>query len=428
MISMILTKKIIYTPSKSEEIILGLLSYASAKLWNIGNYEKLHYKELGFEKYPNWYEQKKRLKSEFWYKNLPSQTAQEVLNMLEKSWKSFFKLNETGGVKHPKPPRYKKTNNFKYLNKGFKVDGNALRFSLPKALKAHLKDKYQIEDNYLTLKIKGFSALDLKVKEIEFKPLKNGKYQINITHEVESQKLRVDNEHYLSIDLGISNMMTCYDNQSGKSFIISGKQWLSINRYFDKEIGHYQSISDAQQSAKGIKYPKKSKRVLSLYEKRAGQIHHLLHAATKEIVSYCEAYNISKVIIGNITHIRDDANHGRINNQKLHKFPFAKIYSLLDYKLRLEGIEMIRQNEAYSSQCSPLSREVSKASAKKQNRKKRGLYKDDQSIFNADSVGAYNIMRLYFQKTKREFKGETKFLSNPEKLSFNQASKYLCNA
>ncbi|MEA3422284.1 MAG: transposase, partial [Bacillota bacterium] len=256
---MILTKKIIFKPNETESIVLRLLSFASAKLWNIGNYEKHNYKMLGFEKHPNWYEQKKRLKSEFWYKNLPSQKAQEVLNMLEKSWKSFFKLKETGGVENPNPPKYKKFNNFKYLNNGFKIDGDSLRFSLPKGLKIHLKDKYQIEDNYLTLKIKGFSELDLTVKEIEFKPLKNGNYQINITHEVEAQTKKDDNGHYLSIDLGINNMMTCYDNLSGKSFIISGGEWLSINRYFDKKIGYYQSISDAQQSAKGIKYPKKSK-------------------------------------------------------------------------------------------------------------------------------------------------------------------------
>ncbi len=428
MISLILTKKIDYNPTKTEEVILGLLSFASAKLWNIGNYEKHHYKELGFEEYPNWYDQKKRLKTEFWYKNLPSQTAQEVLNMLEKSWKSFFKLKETGGVKNPNPPRYKKTNNFKYLNNGFKSDGDCIRFSLPKALKIHLKDRYQIEDNYLTLKIKGFSALDLKVKEIEFKPLKYGKYQLNITHEVESQVIRENNDHYLSIDPGVNNMMTCYDNFTGKSFIISGGEWLSINRYFDKTIGHYQSISDAQQSAKGIKYPKKSKRVLSLYEKRAKQIHHLLHSGTKEIVDYCVAHNISKVIMGDITNIRKDNNHGRVKNQTFHKFPYAKIYSLLDYKLKLKGVEFIKQKEAYSSQCSPLTPAVSKKYAQKQNRKKRGLYKDGENIFNADSVGAFNIMRLYFQKNKLIFKGPMVHLSNPEKLSFDQSSKYLCNA
>ncbi len=102
--------------------------------------------------------------------------------MLEKSWKSFFKLKETGGVKNPNPPRYKKINNFKYLNNGFKIDGDFIRLTLSKALKIHLKDRYQIEDNYLTLKIKGLSALDLKVKVIIVKPLKDGRYQLNIAH------------------------------------------------------------------------------------------------------------------------------------------------------------------------------------------------------------------------------------------------------
>ncbi|MEA3423415.1 MAG: transposase, partial [Bacillota bacterium] len=186
-------------------------------------------------------------------------------------------------------------------------------------------------------------------------------------------------------------MMTCYDNLNGKSFIISGGEWLSINRYFDKKIGYYQSISNAQQSAKGIKYPKKSKRVLSLYKKRAKQVSHLLHSATKEIIDYCLSNDISRVITGDITHIREGANHGKVNNQKLHKFPFARIYLLLDYKLVFKGIEFNnKQNEAYSSQCSPLSPSVSKEYAEKQNRKKRGLYKDGKIIFNADSVGAFN--------------------------------------
>ena len=167
---MILSKKYLFKPNKTESIILNSLSFASAKLWNIGNYEKKNYKVLGFEDYPNWYDQKKRFKTEYWYKNLPSQTAQETLNMLEKSWKSFFKLKETGGIENPQPPRFKKYNNFKYLNNGFKVDGDTIRLSLSKALRVYLKDKYQIEDNYLTVKIKGFSGLDLKVKEIEFKP------------------------------------------------------------------------------------------------------------------------------------------------------------------------------------------------------------------------------------------------------------------
>ena len=49
--------------------------------------------------FPDWYYQKKALKDNFWYKNLPSQTAQDVLATLQESWKSFFELNKSKELK-----------------------------------------------------------------------------------------------------------------------------------------------------------------------------------------------------------------------------------------------------------------------------------------------------------------------------------------
>ena len=39
--------------------IIGHMCYAASKLWNVCNYERRRYKELGLEKYPDWYYQKK---------------------------------------------------------------------------------------------------------------------------------------------------------------------------------------------------------------------------------------------------------------------------------------------------------------------------------------------------------------------------------
>ncbi len=41
------------------------MCYAAFKLWNVCNYERLHYKELNLSTYPNWYYQKKVHKQEF---------------------------------------------------------------------------------------------------------------------------------------------------------------------------------------------------------------------------------------------------------------------------------------------------------------------------------------------------------------------------
>ena len=70
--------------------IIGHMCYAASKLWNVCNYERHHYKELGLEKYPDWYYQKKAHKGDLWYKQLPSQTAQETCKQLDKAWKSFM--------------------------------------------------------------------------------------------------------------------------------------------------------------------------------------------------------------------------------------------------------------------------------------------------------------------------------------------------
>ena len=111
---------------------------------------------------------------------------------------------------------------------------------------------------------------------------------------------------------------------------------------------------------------------------------------------------IHTVVIGDIKGIRKEKNQGRKNNQKIHSLPYARIYMQLEYKLKMKGICLIRQEESYSSQCPPQSEEVSHIYAEKRNRKKRGIYIVDTVIYNADAVGAYNILRKYHAVSGKE--------------------------
>lgn len=189
--------------------------------------------------------------------------------------------------------------------------------------------------------------------------------------------------------------------------------YLNTCYYYNKKISHLQSIYDQQQDTK---YLKKSKKVLKLYKKRRDCINDIIHKATRYVTDYCIKNNIHTVIIGNITHIRDDNNLGR-TNQVFHALPFKQIYQKLEYKLNMYGITLIKQKENYSSQCSPTSIEVSKEYAKKSNRKYRGLYIDNGIIYNADMVGAYNILRLFTQSIKKELPKPLIGLSNPFKVT-----------
>ncbi len=412
---MLLVKKEILSLTEEQEKILGHMRYAAFKLWNVANYEKRNYKELGMGKFPDWYDQKKRLKENFFYKNLPSQTAQDVLAQLHQAWKSFFRLKETGGVREPKPPRFKQEPmDITFLKDAIRQEEGCIRLTVPKQLKKYLKEK-GTDAEYLYLKTKRFS--DIRIRQLEIKKEKDV-YTALAVYEAKAVPLQEENRHYLSVDLGITNTFACYDS-SGKTFLIRGL--LNLTHYYDKKIAYYQGISDSQQAAKKVKYPKKSERVLELYRKKRNCVDDFIHKATRYLSDYCVKEGISTVVIGDLKGIRKEKDLGRLN-QQLHAFPFAKIVQKLRYKLELSGIRMIEQKESYSSQCSPLSEGIGKEYAEKRNRKQRGLYVDGKQIYNADCVGAYNILRLYLQEKGEAFP-EAKGLSSPVKVSVQAVKK-----
>jgi len=393
--------------------IVGHMCYAAYKLWNICNYERNNYTELGLEKYPDWYYQKSAHKDDVWFKSLPSQTAQEVCKLLDKSWKSFYALVKSKGIENPRPPRYKNAGMpITYMQNGIvhQAGSNVVRLSLPRRLKEYMHSHYDISDNYLYLKNSIFQSTDT-IKQIKlYPPATDRSMKVIVIYEIADVAMLPDNGRYLSVDLGLHNLMTCYDN-SGSSFIL-GRKYLDICHCYDKEIARVQSQWAKVQANQGVRYPKTSKHLHKLYEKRRCTVKDYLHKMSRYIVDYCEKEGINTVVIGDITGIRLDNDLGTRINRQLHSLPYAELYKMLEYKLKMKGIRFIKQEEAYSSQCSPLSPEVSSVYAHKANRKQRGLYISEGAIYNADAVGAYNILRKYSAVTNINIKQPVSELSD----------------
>lgn len=407
-----LSCRTIIHPTKQQKSILDSYTFAASKLWNVGNYEKHHFKNLGFDTFPNWYDQKKRLKGHHWHKALPSQSAQEVLNVLQQAWKSFFALKKSGGIKNPQPPHYKQgLDCFSILNNGFRQDGPVFQITLSGQQKAFLKEAHTLKVDCLMLEIPRFQQLSV-IKQLRFYPLKDGSYAIIAIYEVSDVAPLPDNGHYLAIDLGVNNLAACYDS-AGTSFIISGNRYLNACHYYTKEIAKRQSILDkAEPDRKGC-----SQAMSRLYLKRKNVIDDVLHKATRLIADYCLAQEINTVVIGDITAIRKDKDLGHRNNQTFHGLPFLQFFKKLSYKLAQLGIRLVGQKEYYSSQCPPTSLLVSKRYAKPSNRKKRGLYVDQENIYNADSLGVFNILRLFLHAAKIIHSFAPAGLSNPIRVS-----------
>ena len=141
-----------------------------------------------------------------------------------------------------------------------------------------------------------------------------------------------------------------------------------------------------------------------LYKRKQDSVTDYLHKITRYLAEYCWERGITCVVTGDIRNIRREKDLGHRTNQKLHSLPYNRIYIMLEYKLKRYGIRFIKQEESYTSQCSPLSPEVGKRYAEPSNRKERGSYRDGNRVYNADAVGAYNILRKYHSvsEIKRE--------------------------
>lgn len=104
------------------------------------------------------------------------------------------------------------------------------------------------------LKIQFFKNIDT-IKQIKIYPPEGNCCNVIVIYEVPDIIKLADNGKYLSIDLGLKNLMTCLNSETGETFII-GKKYLSLCRYYYKEIARIQSQWYHQQIKMDIKYPK----------------------------------------------------------------------------------------------------------------------------------------------------------------------------
>ncbi len=412
---MLLARRTTVRISDSYSLIISRMGLASYKLWNTLNYERIHYKELDLPvEYPNWYYQKKAHKDDMWARQLPSSSFQELCKLIDKSWKAFYESRKAEGGESQQPPGYRyEPMAVSYLPSGIShtPGSDVIRLSLSKQLKEYMAHNNDIHENFLYLQNSIFSELG-DIRQIRILTQGKNECEIIINYKIPDPNPLPNNNRFLSIDLGLHNLMTCYNSSSGETFI-AGRKYLSICHYYDREIARVQTEWAKQQRDKGIRHPKSSKHIRLLLRKKKNSVKDYIHKITNAIAGYCRQNDIHTLVIGDIKGIRKEKDFGSAVNQELHALPFDIIYSQLEYKLKLAGIRFEKQDEAYSSSTSPLKEIVSEESADKSKRIERGLYVDGEYSWNADCVGAFNILRLYLQKKNIDLKLDPGAIRNP---------------
>lgn len=109
---------------------------------------------------------------------------------------------------------------------------------------------------------------------------------------------------------------------------------------------------------------------------------------------------------------------GKRNNQNFVDIPFEKLIQQIKYKAELVGINVILNEESYTSKCSSLDFEpIQKRSEYLGKRIKRGLFKYSKGLINSDVNGSLNILRKVIGDDFLKNPSNTGFVHNPLKIN-----------
>jgi IS605 OrfB family transposase len=361
------------------------LAFKSKNLYNAANYAIRQSFVYGWS-YINYNEMNRLMKSHQAYKALPAKVSQQILMILDKNWKSFFeavKAYKTDASKftgRPKLPLYKD-----------KVKGrNILVYTIQAISSTQLK-KGIIKLSGTEILIKTKVNPD-RICLVRLVP-KCDSYVIEVIYN-EQESTASDDNFVASIDLGLDNLVALTSNQPGFTpLLINGRPLKSINQFYNKRSSQLQS------QLKGGR--KTSPRIQRLTRCRNQKIDNYLHHASRLIVDVVSAKQIGTLVVGKNEQWKTEINLGKQTNQNFVNIPHSRLIEMLEYKARLAGINVIVQEESYTSRANfmgqdpiPVYGKTEKEPMFTGKRIKRGLYKTSTGqLINSDINASYNILR-----------------------------------
>ncbi len=311
------------------------------------------------------------------YQALPRKVSNDVLRLLDKNWKAFFKAmkayeeDPSKFLGRPKIPKYKEKDGRNILI----YDKQALSKT---AIKKGIIAPSQLE---ITLPTKQTTIVQVRIVP------RGNHYVVEVVYTREEQRASVDPTLVAAIDMGLDCLATLTSNKPGfPPRLVNGRPLKSINQHYNKQRAKLQS----KLGKRGT-----SQRLERFTTKRTRKINHYLHTQSRRLIDILVEEGIGTLVIGKNPEWKQEINIGKRNNQNFVSIPHARFIDMLTYKAKLGGIEVIIVEESHTSKCSFLDLEPIRHHEHYVGKRiKRGLFRASNGRrIHADVNGSLNILR-----------------------------------
>lgn len=375
-----------------------LLTHLAKNLYNASLYDiKQYYRNTGEHKdYMTQIKDFTREKNPDYYA-LPTKTSSAIIKEVGEAYKAFYKLRENGHNEARVP---------NYLPK----DGHRVLSIPSQSISKNCRTANNIVNIITAFKNDKNNKLEVKtrlkpedIQMIKIIPYYDC-YKISILRRFIKPDIKKDNGRYASIDPGLNNLLTIFNNTGTSAMIIKGGALRSINQQSAKLTARYTAIMDNQNKNHDDYKPTQSRNTRRIHQKRSRKLDWEINTITSRLTEKLVSMDVSRVIIGHNDGWLTGLNLSDTVNQALTALPFNRIIDTLDFKLTQHGIQLIRVEESYTSKASFLDKDTIGVYGAKNNptsysgkRTHRGLYKTATGqLMNADVNGAANIMRKQY--------------------------------
>jgi len=191
------------------------------------------------------------------------------------------------------------------------------------------------------------------------------------------------------IDLGVNNLMAIYV-EDGTSALVNGRPIKSESHYWRERIAKYQSKINKY----GVKIAHRFNIMFKTWRKR---VWHYIDTQVRRVVEWLYEKGVSIIYVGHPKYIAQRKGNFNVTNVWSYKQVIDRIKEVAEEY----GITVEEVNEAYTSSTCPVHGD----SCGK--RIVRGLFKCFKlnKVFNADIVGAFNILRKHITPSPSRDRG-----------------------